>query len=67
MGPERAVDYLTEAVEAYAAVVKGWPKADMRFVPLPARWFEEGRYSDDRAAWDLPRQQGRRSARDVEV
>lgn len=38
-------------VRAFAAAVKTWPADDHRFVPLPATWFNQGRWTDDPSTW----------------
>lgn len=45
-----AVRWLSDRVRAFCAAVKG---ADPRFLPHAPRWFEEGMYDDDDAAWKL--------------
>jgi len=48
---------LLDAVQAYAAAVKTWPPtarytcAGVDTVPHPATWFNQERWTDDRAEW----------------
>ena len=50
-----SVEFLTEAVTAYAAAVEAWPENDRKFVPHPATWFNGGRWEDDRKEWNRNR------------
>ena len=36
---------------AYAAATAQWCQADKQFIPNPATWFNQGRYSDDQTTW----------------
>lgn len=44
-------DTLLKAVQDYAVAVGTWPAEDYRFIPLPATWFNQGRWEDDRRNW----------------
>lgn len=45
-------DELTEAVEEFAAAVGEWPKEDReKYIPNPATWFNQERWTDDRSSW----------------
>ncbi len=41
-------EYLIVAVKEYAIAKRG---SDPKFIPLPATWFNQGRYDDDRKGW----------------
>lgn len=43
---------LLKATKAYAAAVSRWPKDRHQFIPMPATWFNGGRYMDDPATWN---------------
>lgn len=43
---------LREKTKAYAEAVKRWPPGNENFIPLPATWFNQGRYLDDPATWE---------------
>lgn len=42
---------LQARTRAYAEAVAAWPKEERRFIPMPATWFNQGRYDDDPANW----------------
>ena len=42
---------LESAVVAYAEAMDKWPEEDKSFIPHPATWFTQERWTDDRATW----------------
>jgi hypothetical protein len=42
---------LLVATKRYADAVSRWPKDRHQFIPMPATWFNQGRYMDDPATW----------------
>jgi hypothetical protein len=44
-------DWLRARVTAYAKAVASWPPEDRKFIPYPAKWFNDERYHDDPAEW----------------
>ncbi len=48
---EKSFDELLEATVAYAVAVSAWPESEKQYVPMPATWFNQGRYDDDRIYW----------------
>lgn len=54
-------DKLLERTKAYAEAVANWPTDDMRFVPHPATWFNQGRYDDDPEQWNRVETNGKRA------
>lgn len=40
------------ATKNYAAAVSRWPKDRHQFIPMPATWFNQGRFMDDPATWN---------------
>lgn len=44
-----AITLLTARVKAYANSDEG--RGDPRYIPFPAKWFSQGRYNDEDAAW----------------
>lgn len=51
------------ATKRYADAVARWPKDRHQFIPMPATWFNQGRYMDDPATWA----EGFRAARPSET
>lgn len=49
---EKPFEELKEATAAYAAAVNNWSTEDKQYVPMPATWFNQGRYDDDRSFWE---------------
>ncbi len=38
-------------VREFAAAVKAWPDGQHQYVPMPATWFNQGRWADDPSTW----------------
>lgn len=51
LGGAVTINWLKERVRLYAACVERWSKEDRAFVPHPATWFNQQRFSDDEAEW----------------
>lgn len=49
---EKSFEALQEATIAYAVAVSSWPENEKQYVPMPATWFNQGRYDDDRVYWN---------------
>lgn len=47
----QSFDYLLERVSKYAECTSAWPKDQLRYIPGPAVWFNQGRYDDDESRW----------------
>jgi hypothetical protein len=47
----RGAHELLKVVKEYAAAVALWPESEKRYRPMPATWFNEGRYDDDPQEW----------------
>lgn len=45
-------EVLLEATKAYATAVFNWPENEKQFIPMPATWFNQERYLDDRSTWN---------------
>lgn len=43
---------LSEATAAFAQAVGKWDAKDLKFVPHPSTWFNDGRFDDDRTLWE---------------
>lgn len=46
-----AGEVLLERVQAYASAVAQWPASEKQYIPMPATWFNQGRYDDDPKTW----------------
>ena len=45
--------HLLERTEGYARIAGAAPPDRVRFIPHPATWFNQGRWDDDPAEWEL--------------
>lgn len=45
-------DVLSERVGAFALAVSTWPQDRKQFVPFPATWFNQERWTDDPKEWE---------------
>lgn len=43
---------IVDAARRYSDAVSQWPKDDLKFVPNPATWLNQGRFDDDPATWE---------------
>ena len=48
---QHAARRLQSRTELYAMAVKQWPVEDLKFVPNPAKWFNEARYDQPEQSW----------------
>lgn len=48
---EKNFEELYEATTSYNEEVIKWSEEEKKYVPMPATWFNQGRYDDDRTFW----------------
>lgn len=44
-------DYLLDRTAKYAECTRAWPKSELKFIPYPASWFNDGAFDDDESNW----------------